>query len=106
MAMAMNGTPRYAARAQNSACPASVVAYMNEKAVSQIEQAAASAANETVTRDTRRPSTIGPKTIISSDVTAVGRADGARPCWKTSNTTCAEPTLESVYCEGCGRALS
>ena len=87
MAAAIIGTPRYAARAQNSARPAFVVEYMNVNAISQIEQAAASDANATVTRDTRWRITLTPKMIISSDVAAVGIADGGKPCWRMSNVT-------------------
>src|SRR5436190_14349131 len=84
MPIAMKGTPRYAARAQKRARDGSRVRYMNVNAVSHNVHATASAPNASVTRETRRRSTLAPKTIISAAVTAVEIADGGTPVCRRS----------------------
>src|SRR5438445_3624584 len=87
----MKGMPRYAACAHHTAWAVSVVEYMNVKASNQIAAATDSARNALVTRETRRRMTLPPHTSIKSAVTAVGIADGDRPCCRMSCTVFADP---------------
>src|SRR5438128_10504215 len=91
----MKGMSRYAACAHHNAWAVSVVEYMNVKASNQIAAATDNARNALVTRETRRRMTLPPHTSIKSAVTAVGIADGDRPCCRMSCTIFADP--ETVY---------
>ncbi len=72
----MNGTPKYALRAQRSAAPESVVEYMPVKAVIQMPTTIVSVKNAALAAVKRRRRTRRPKATISTAVAATGIADG------------------------------
>src|SRR5688500_8966345 len=72
----MNGTPKYARRAQVSATAASAVEYIAAKAVIQMATATVTLKNAAVAGVSRRRSSLAPNARISTAVSATGIAAG------------------------------
>src|SRR5438094_238603 len=75
----MNGTPRYAMRAQKSAVAASREQYMKVNASIQTAAARVREKNVSETRETRRASTLAPNPSVKIAVEAVGAAYAEMP---------------------------